>query len=668
MEKALKILKKSIPYIIILFFTLLGCNLVFYKGLPIGDDFFYHLPNILDKYNTISEGHALSGISGNLAGGIGSGAGLFYSPLSHIAVVIIELIIKIFGLGIISAYKIAIVLSVFFSGVFMYRFAMHFTKNNIIASILASASYVLYPYRFFDFFCRGAFAEAFAFLFIPLFLMGLYDIVNMDEIKVLPFIEIILGGALLYLTHNLTAVFVFIVGLAYLAMNIHKLIPLLKKRKYIIYASVSVILLIGLASIPLFSQLQLMNEGIYNLTDRDKMWTSYESVISHIGTEWGSSGFLNDDFLSLYGISGSSLYTSILVYIISCVAFVVCMKLLAGFKSLKYWDVLISAIPQIIIVVLVRPQREVYFGVLIFLALYVFHYCTKCQDEEKTKIYKNTLFYLSIGTILISLVAMEMKEMWKNAPDILLNIQFPWRLWALVQISLSILVGLFASYYANRKNVTCLLIIFVSLLMVTSQHSIEKRAQYENDKDATWVDEIDSSYLDKHSALGHNKEYCPQVFFDSSYKPKHQSSLYYQVGNAIKGYQTDDYSIKPVFLWGSGTITVNSAFAPAYEMEISAYENGYIQMPLIYYRGYKIILENKETGEKVKLRGENTDGLISFDVPMGEYIVKTKYAGTVMYQLSAIYTVFSIIVIMGVSAYEITRKRRESLCQCEVKK
>ena len=662
MNKLLKIFKNAIPYLILFFITLLGCNLVFYKGLPIGDDFFYHMPNILDKYNALLDGRFFNSISGNLAQGIGSGAGLFYSPLSHFTVVIIGVLIKLFGATIVSAYKITVVLSVFLSGVFMYHFAMHFTKNNGMASILASACYILYPYRFFDFFCRGAFAEAFAFLFIPLFLMGLYDIVNMDEIKPIPFIEVILGGALLYLSHNLTSVFVFIVGFAYLLMNVHKLFPLLKKRKYTLYASVSVVLLIGLISVPMISQLQLMNTGIYNVTDKDKMWTSYESVISHIGTEWGVSGFLNDDFLSRYGISGSSIYTGVIVYIISCVAFMVCIKLLSSFKILKYWDLLIAAIAQIIIVVLVKPQREVYFGVLIFLTLFVLHYCTRTEneDKEKNKVYKNTLFYLSVFTLLISLVAMEMKELWQNSPDILLNIQFPWRLWSLVQISLSILVGLFANYYVNVKNANYALIIFISLLMVTNQYSIEKRVLYENDKDNTWVEEVNDTYLDNSSALGHNKEYCPQVFFDSNYKTQYGNSLYYQVKNVINGYKTEDYAIKPIFLTGEGVITVNSAFAPQYQMEINAYTDGNVQMPLIYYSGYKITLENKETGEKINLRGENTDGLISFGILKGEYTVKTEYVGTVSYQLAKLCFTFSLTAVVSVIAYEIIKKRRNA--------
>ena len=660
MEKWLNILKKSIPYVIILFFTLLGCNLVFYKGLPIGDDIYYHLPNILDKYNAVLNGHSISGISGNLADGIGYGAGLFYSPLSHLTVVIIGLIIGTFGTSIISAYKITIVASVFLSGVFMYRFAMHFTKEKIIASLLAASCYVLYPYRLFDFFCRGAFAEAFAFIFIPLFLMGLYDIVNMDEVNIISFLEVILGGALLYLSHNLTSVFVFIVGFIYLVMNIHRIIPLFKKKHFIRNTAVSIALLAGLASIPIVSQLQLISSELYNISDRDRMWTSYESVISHLGTEWGSSGFFNESFISKYNISGSSIYTGALIFIISCAVYIVCMKLLADFKALRYWDLLISAIPQIIIVVLVRPQREVYFAILIFLALYVFQYCAKAENEEEHKIYKSSLFYLALGTITVSLIAMEMKELWKNAPELLLNIQFPWRLWSLVQVSLSILVGLFASYYASRKNVTYLLIIFISLLTVTSQHSIEKRLQYENDREAAWIESVDNSYLDNNSALGHNKEYCPQVFFDSNYKTQYGNSLYYQVKNVINGYKTEDYAIKPIFLTGEGVITVNSAFAPKYQMEINAYTDGKVQMPLIYYSGYKITLENKETGEKINLRGENTDGLISFGILKGEYTVKTEYVGTSLYQLAKLCFTFSLIAVVSVLAYEIMKKRRDS--------
>ena len=48
-------------------------------------------------------------------------------------------------------------------------------------------------------------------MFLPLFFMGLYDVTHLkDKVTILPFIEVILGGSLLYLSHNITAFYTFI--------------------------------------------------------------------------------------------------------------------------------------------------------------------------------------------------------------------------------------------------------------------------------------------------------------------------------------------------------------------------------------------------------------------------------------------------------------------------
>ena len=660
MEKALNILKKSVPYLIMLFLSLIGCNLLFNKGMPLGDDFYYHMANIIDKVTTVKDGHLLSAISGNIAQGIGSGGALFYSPLPHFVSTIIILFLNIFGVSILNGYKIVLIATVLVSGVFMYHFAMRFTKRNMVASLISAGCYILYPYRMYDMFCRHALAEVFAFVFIPVFLMGLYDILHSEEIKLLPFIEVILGGSLLYLSHNLTSAFIFIVGILYLILNIHRLIPLFKKKSFLIYSSCSVALLLGISSVALFSQLQLMGADFYNISDRDRMWTGIGNIISQLGVEWETSGFFKAGFMSNYGIKASTIYTGILIFVISCIAFIVVMKLLSNYKSLKYWDLLISAIVQIIIVVLVRPQREVYFGVLIFLCIYVFVYCTRDEatENESKKIYKTSLFWLSAITITVSLIAMEMKEIWEKAPDFLLNVQFPWRIWTLVQISVSILAGLIISHYATRKNITYAMIIFVSLLMVASEPSLEKRVMLE--KDTLWIEDVDNSYLDIGSAVGHNREYFPQLFFKDDYKPSNESSLYYQVGEIVKSgdHYGKDYGINPVFLKGNGNITVNSAFSPRYEMEIIANEEGTIQMPLVFYPGYKVTLENTKTGEKIKQKCENIDGLVSFDVPQGSYIVKTKFTGTALRQMSIALAIICSLAVSTGLVYECFIKNR----------
>lgn len=666
-----RILNKMFPYALILAISIIGTYLVFYDGFAWGSDFQFHFSSMLDKYTTILEKGSFSVISGNLALGLGVGNGLFYSPLSHIIPVFMALILKAFGISLLSAFKITFVLNVFLSGIFMYRFAIHFTKNNKIASILASGAYILYPYRLFNAFCRLALAEAFSFLFIPLFLMGLYDITHMerDKIKLIPFCEVILGGALLYLTHNITALFVFIIGIIYLIANIGKLIPLLKSKKYILCASVSVILLVGITSIMLFSQFELMGTGLYNITDEVRMWTNGEEVASRGGEEFSFCGFLNLPFLKGKGISAVTVYTEIIMYLLSCAVFIISQMLLNKMQKLKYWSLLISGVLLFGTATIILPRLEIYLGLIVFYLIYIFIYFAKEKHEKPMKpIYKSVLFWFSIGVIIVAFIFMEFGEIWLYMPKLLRNIQFPWRLWSLVQISASILVGIIANYLGTKRISYVIFAIVVGFLVVSNQALVEKRLAYNEGK--RWGTEISEEMYETHSSIGFNSEYCPQVFFDKNYASEYQNSLYYKIKYVIPyDFNYDKfYFYQPEILDGRGEITVNSAFAPSYEMEINANEQIIVQMPLIYYPGYKILVENTKTGEKIKLNGENIDGLVAFALDKGSYRVNTKYEGTALRKISVAFTILSSLTVATAISYEIIKKRRGSLCQCEAKK
>lgn len=666
MEKTKSILNRIFPYLLILIISIIGTYLVFYDGYGWGSDFEFHFSSMLDKYTTILDTGSFSVISGKLALGLGVGNGLFYSPLSHIIPVFMALILKVFGVSLLGSFKVAFVLNVFLSGVFMYRFAIHFTKNNKMASILAGATYILYPYRLFNAFCRLALAEAFSFLFIPLFLMGLYDITHMekDKIKLIPFCEVILGGALLYLTHNITALFVFIIGIIYLIANIGKLIPLLKSKKYILCAFVSVILLVGITSIMLFSQFELMGTGLYNITDEVKMWTNGEKVASRGGEEFTFSGFLNINYLK----NKTKAYLEILLYFAACTIFIVSQILLNKVEKIKKYSFLISAILLFGIPTIILPRLEIYLGLIVFYLLYIFIYFEK-NKKISSKIYKSVLFWFSIGVIIVAFIFMEVGNIWLYMPKLLRNIQFPWRLWSLVQIAVSILVGIIVNHLGTKRIFACIFAVVIGFLAVSNQAFAEKRFAYYEGK--RWENGISEEMYETHSSIGFNSEYCPQVFFQKNYVSQYETSLYYQIKRVIPyDFNYDKYYYyQPVILDGNGDITVNFAFAPSYEMEIEANGQIIVQMPLIYYPGYKINIENIETREKIKLNGENIDGLVAFTLEEGSYIVSTKYEGTALRKISIVFTAVSSLTVCGVIIYEIIQKRKEnSLCQCEAKK
>lgn len=672
MEKANKIFKKSFPYAIIFAISIIGTYLVFYDGYGWGSDFEFHFSSMLDKYTTILEKGSFSVISGNLAQGLGVGNGLFYSPLSHIIPVFVALILKIFNISLLSSFKFTFVLNVFLSGIFMYRLAIHFTKGNKIASILASSTYILYPYRLFNAFCRLAIAEAFSFVFIPLFLIGLYDITHMekDKIRLIPFCEVILGGALLYLTHNITALFVFIVGIFYLLVNIKGLIPLLTHKKYILCASVSVILLVGITSIMLFSQFELMNTGLYNITDEIKMWTNPEKVASRGGEELVFSGFLNISFLKGKGISNLKSYLEFLFYFVACAVFVISQLLFSKVKKMKKWSFLISTILLFGIPTIILPRLEVYLGLIVFYLIYIYAYITKSNYQKPQKpIYKSILFWFFIGAIIVAFIFMEFGEIWLYMPKLLRNIQFPWRLWSIVQISASILVGIISNYLGARKIAIYAFAGAVGFLVISSQALVEKRLAYYEGK--RWEAEISEEMYEVHSSIGFNSEYCHQIFFDKNYVSRYEKSLYYKIKKVIP-YDFDYdkyYYYQPVILDGNGEIVVDSKFAPEYEMKIIITEESIVQMPLIYYSGYKITVENTATGERIKLNGENIDGLVAFTISEGTYNVKTNYSGTTLRKISIALTILSSLTVCGAIIYECIYKRKEKpTCQCVAKK
>ena len=636
----LKGARKSVPYIVIFALSLIGTILVFWQGLCKGDDYFYHIPNILDKYNSIISGRGLFGISSELANGLGYGSGLFYSPLSHFTVVVFGVVLNVFGISLMTSYKIVIVLSVFLSGVFMYGFAMKITSNNKIASLIASACLVIYPYRLFNLFCRAAFAEAFAFAFMPLFFWGIYEITHMDRknVRALPFLKFVLGSSLLFLSHNITAMFAFIVGFLFYLIYSKRLFNLFREKKYIIYTVSSAVLIIGISAIALFSQLELLSLDYYAVSNDVSMRTDLASVLKHVDNAWSYSGFLNISFLSGKGYSASSLYSGIVMYLISCVIFVIIDNALRKIKKLRWAHCLISTSILFILVSLVEPRLEIYLGTIIFVILFFFVSYYDGKNEE-IKIYARPIFWFSVSVIVLTFFVMTSTWFWTAAPDFLRMIQFPWRLWSFVQMFLSIIIALLVQHCAKRKLFLIGAAIFIGLLMVLNMPIIEKR----NADDDKWYNSISDTSLDKSSAIGHQKEYCPQIYRESDYEPR-ENSLYSEVRKMIfKSTYDRTKKLSPVILSGDGEILESSITAPKSENKIYVSEKSEIQMPLFYYPGYKVYIEN-ESGEKTTIEPYDVDGLVSFELEEGSYTVKINFVGTPLRITGKIFTIVSSIL------------------------
>lgn len=665
-------LKKIIPYIILFFISLIGCMVIFYDGYPIGDDTNFHFANIYDIYTQLKSG-GLSPISGNLASGYGVGKQLFYSPIAHLVPALFGVILEPFGVSLLGAFKFTLFVSVFISGIFAYRFSYHVSKGKTIISVIVASVYILYPYRYFDSFCRIAYAEALAFWFLPLFFMGIYDLCHMKELNSKPFVEIILGGSLLFLTHNLTAFYAFVFGIIYLLFYVPNIIKGIKKNKlYIVYALVSIFIMVGIMSVTLFQTLSFMSQDYYNVSVPERMWSNIEAVINRNLDAGVYSGFLNFPFLNGTGVEDASytqLMMDIMFFTLASIVFVSVDYLL---KKFKYIHLLIGIVVYSALIYVLVSRIELYMAAIAFIILYSIKDIFKDYKNSSGKIYKSINFWYSIFMLILVIYLIARHDLWYILPKQFLNIQFPWRLWAFIPLYLVILLSEISNYYGNKIYIP-ILCLGSSLLIVFNMSYIEKRIAYNNNYENYnidgWCYDINSEYLKRGMSIGANLEYLPQKFYyNSDYKSEYKNSLFKRILNEVSwNIGKHPYAIDPTLLTGSGSIVINSKFAPKYDMNINLLEKSLIQMPLFYYDGYEIIATNLDDGSVKSIEVKDVDSLISFELESGNYNVKTNYKGTKIRNLSISYryvAIYLLLIFIGFdvwySLYLASKRRRNN--------
>lgn len=649
-----KVVAHILPYVIILGLSFAALYVYFYDGLLIGDDLHFHLANINDEYLSLLNDGSISRISTYLASNLGMGTRLFYSPLFHICASIIYFVTHGLDGNAVDAVKVVMFISVFVSGVFMYRFVFKASDGSMVAATIAAALYVLYPYRIFDALCRAAYAEALSFTFIPLFFMGLYGIVHFKtEIKVMPFIEIIIGGALLFLSHNLTAMFAFIFGIIYLLANGNRIAELCRKRRYWITGLISILLLVGLMSIQLFPTMELMNTGLYNISDRVKMWTTLSHVMSRVAGAFSYSGFLNYPYMNgTHGatMSASILTVQIIYFLFLTLLFFVLDKALGQIKQLKYFHFAISAAIYIGLMIALAWRIEVVLGSIVVVVLYFFvdYIAIRRQNPSEGRIkpiYQEIDFWFLCGIIVLIFILITQTWIWQIMPDPLLMIQFPWRLWAFIQFFASWLIGWLCHRLNTKKAVVYVATAAVGFCLVTNQALPEKRLLrelIENGQSTSTIYQGDDNHLSYNSSIGWNREYVPQVFSQSDYVSEYANTLYYAVRAKLKANFTDEYPFSPVVLEGDCLLDVTLAETPRYDLNLELTSESLIQMPLIYYPGYRVIAFD-EQGTKTTREVINVDGLVAFNVDLGDDKVEVSYIGTPLTITS--YVIFGLSIL-----------------------
>lgn len=186
-----------------IFFPLIPLALVFITLLPLFHTGFFtihddeQIARLYDLHQAILNGNIPPRIAPNLGYGYGYPFFNFYPPFAYY----VGEFFHFFGFGYILSTKLMVA-----SGFFLSAFFMYLLSREIFGkweAMVSSTAYVFIPYHAVDVYVRGAFAEFYAFVFLPLIFWSLIMIQRKQKVRYVIFGS--LGVAGLILSHNLVA-------------------------------------------------------------------------------------------------------------------------------------------------------------------------------------------------------------------------------------------------------------------------------------------------------------------------------------------------------------------------------------------------------------------------------------------------------------------------------
>lgn len=246
----------GIPILVCLLLSLAFVAPLFSDKMIIGHDTLFHISRIEAVKNALMHGDLLPSLYYGQNFGFGYATPLFYSDIFIIIPALLELI----GIPLIISFKLNIFFCTFLSGCTMYYAADKIIKKRL-AGTIATLLYLFCAYRITDVFVRGAMGEVMAFIFVPLVLLGIYQIVY-EEKKSWPILAVGYGGLLL--SHNITFIFFCAFFAIVLLINAKKLWA---KKEIMLTVLKAGVITVCLVAFFLFPMLEQMKTGNYVVND-----------------------------------------------------------------------------------------------------------------------------------------------------------------------------------------------------------------------------------------------------------------------------------------------------------------------------------------------------------------------------------------------------------------
>jgi len=271
MKKVIEAIKNhtGIHYAIILMTTLIIAIPMAHLQISATHDGYVHILRLIGTNISLANTEFPHLIIPYFCRNFGYSMNLFYGLL----VTYVPLLLKVFPISYTAALKLFAVATIFFSGIAMYRCALEITKKKPIA-LIASLLYMTALYRYEDIYIRFAMGEFTAFVFLPIVLQGLHNILNEDGKKAW---LLGIGVTALVLTHTITTMYFAIICLLYVLLHGKKLWKKQVWKHFILQIGIA-ILLTAFYTIPMLEHKLVAD---YTIFDAKLMRTHGEWADEH---------------------------------------------------------------------------------------------------------------------------------------------------------------------------------------------------------------------------------------------------------------------------------------------------------------------------------------------------------------------------------------------------
>lgn len=517
--------KKNIVLFLLVIAIISSITLFLISNMSRGHDLAFHLSRISAIKDNLKLGIVGGYIYPNYLGGYGYGNGLFYPDLF----LYIPAFFSYLGLSVITSYKLFLLLISFCSVGAMYICVKGISKNKKSA-LISSFIYGFASYRLIDMFTRAALGETLAFVFAPIIIYGMYEIIYGDYKK---FYILTIGMSGLILSHLIST---YLIGIVLVIMCLVNIKKLFKEKKRILYLVLAALATVCLTAYFIFPMLEQMLSGKFIFNNLDE--------------------------------------TS---------------KLLE--RSLPIWSIFIE-FPYHVLRKLWIPT-----GIGIGFIVLIYYYFKNFKNYDK-------FTHFCFITAMIFLICATNIFPWNLFQNILSPIQFPWRFYFISVLLLSVGSGLMLSKSTKdiNKRARVLFILFlIPVITISTVNFFEKNIKEVGDYEISFG------------------EYMP-LSADKNYILERKDVI------------TTTYPLEHSFTRNGLELTINYNDNQG---------NNSLELPLLYYKGYKAISNDKELNVY-----QTNNGLVGVDINDEEGTIYVYYGGTKIQKLSKIVSIITMIVFV----------------------